>query len=120
MNTKNTCGPLICAIAAVAMAPQHALGSQLSCYEDKRTNAHTCYSAAKLREKDGIRQSPLYTGGPKGVRETGMSIHVNCKTSVVHLKDRDGVTFAGGYGNETEAVSSLKRWICAETMGKKK
>lgn len=96
-----------------------AMASSLSCYEDPRTNAHTCYNKAKLREKDGIRQSPLYSGGPNGVRDTGMSIHVNCKTGVVHLKDREGVSFAGGYGNETPAVSSLKGWICGEKITRK-
>lgn len=105
--------------AAIAAAAPPAAAQNLSCYEDPRTNAHTCYSASKVREKDGIRYSPLYTGGPKGVRETSMSIHVNCKTGVVHLKDRDGVSFAGGRGNETTAVSSLKRWICAENIRKK-
>lgn len=109
----------IASLAACLLISSTAYASGLSCYEDPRTNAHTCYNKAKMSEKDGIRQSPLYTGGPNGVRETSMSVHVNCKTGVVHLKDRDGVTFAGGYGNETPAVSSLKRWICNENITRK-
>lgn len=96
-----------------------AHAQKLSCYEDPRTNANTCYSPSKLRETNGIRHSPLYTGGPNGVRDTGMSIHINCATKVVHLKDRDGVSFAGGKGNETPAVRSLSKWICAESIPKK-
>lgn len=110
---------MLAAAAALAAASAPVAAQKLSCYENPHTNAHTCYAPGRLREKDGIRQSPLYSGGPNGARDTGMSIHVNCKSGVVHLKDRDGVSFAGGYGNETEAVSSLKRWICAESLRKK-
>lgn len=92
----------------------------LSCHENKATNAHTCFSTTRLREVDGIRQAPLFTGGPNRLRDTGFSIHVNCRSGVVHLKDRDGVSFAGGTGNETEAITSMKQWMCAANLAKKK
>lgn len=106
-------------VTALSCAAPAAMAQKLSCYEDPRTNAKTCYSTALLRETNGIRHSPLYTGGPNGVRETGMSIHVNCATRVVHLKDRDGVSFAGGKGNETPVVSNLSRWMCEDNIRKK-
>ncbi len=55
----------------------------------------------------------MYTGGPNGVKKTQFTIHVNCKTDVVHLKDRAGVSFAGGYSSQTPAVRALYGWMCA-------
>lgn len=106
--------------ACAAVIPPSSMADKLSCYDNKLTDARTCYDPARLRETGGIRQSPLYIGGPNGLRDTGMSIHINCTSGVVHLKDRDGVSFAGGASNDNEALASLRRWICAETLGKKK
>jgi hypothetical protein len=92
----------------------------LSCYEDPRTNAHQCFDASNVIERDGIRISPIYTGGPNGVKKTSFTIHVNCKTEVVHLKDRQGVSFAGGYGSETPAIRSLRGWLCAAKLKNQK
>lgn len=95
-----------------------AFAAPVSCYENEVTNARQCYETNNVREKNGIRFSPLYTGGPNGVTKTSFTIHVNCKTNVVHLKDRDGVSFAGGDGNETDALRHLRRWICQEKLRK--
>ena len=97
-----------------------ATASALACYEDPRTNAYQCFDAKQVQEKGGIRIASLYTGGPNGVTKTSFTIHTNCGTGVTHLKDRQGVSFAGGDGNETKAIRSLRSWMCeADLQGKK-
>jgi hypothetical protein len=71
-----------------------------------------CIDEAAVRERQGIRSSALYTGGLNNVRDTGFTVHVNCSTERVHIKDRDGVSFAGGDGSETPALRELRKLIC--------
>lgn len=97
-----------------------AMASSLSCYEDPSTNAHQCIDLKQIKEKNGIRFTPFYTGGPNGVRKTSFTLHVNCATNVTHLKDYQGVSFAGGDGDETRAIRSLRTWICDEKIASKK
>jgi len=78
-----------------------------------------CLDLHQVRERDGIRYARLYTGGPNGVRGTNFSVHSNCATGVVHLKDRDGVSFAGGTGNETAAIRMLREMLCSASVRKK-
>lgn len=107
--------PLLVVVAALSFAQ----GAQaMACYENKVTNAFTCFDAKEVREKNGVRWAPLYSGGPAGVRATGFTIHSNCATGVTHLKDRDGVSFAGGSGNETENIRSLRKWLCEAKLKK--
>lgn len=105
------------ALAAVSTAA-HAV--QLSCSRDRRTDAMQCVGQSEVRERDGIRYAPLYMGGPNEVTKTSFTIHTNCATGVTHLKDRAGVSFAGGTGNETRAVSELRGIICAAPLNAKK
>lgn len=100
------------AIAAIVFTSQNVFAGSIACYENPRTNAYQCFDEKQVREKDGIRIASLYTGGPNGVEKTNFTINVNCKTEVVHLKDRYGVSFAGGYGSETPALRTLRQWIC--------
>lgn len=99
---------LTCAPGAYAMA----------CYENKATNAFTCFDDKAVREKNGVRWAPLYSGGPSGVRATGFTIHSNCSTGVTHLKDGDGVSFAAGTGHETKNVRALRTWLCEAKVKK--
>lgn len=87
----------------------HAKG--LECYANPNTDAHQCIDPAQVREEKGIRSAPLFTGGPKEVRPSGFSVHVNCATRVIHLKDRDGVSFAGSRA-DTRASISLSNLVC--------
>jgi hypothetical protein len=89
-----------------------------ACYEDPRTAARTCYDKGGVREEGGIRYSRMYRGGPKGVNLTGYEFAVNCKTGVMHLKDEQGVSFAGGHRGDTEAATSIVDWICSEPIGR--
>lgn len=106
----------IVAVSAILVATG-ADAQALSCYEDPITAAQQCVNLASVKESQpNVRFAKIYSGGPKGVRETSFTIHTNCNTGVTHLKDRDGVSFAGGDGNETKAVRSLRGWMCSAPL----
>lgn len=107
-------------IAAIAAVSFPSWAVQLQCHRDARTDAMQCVGQSEVRERDGIRSAPLYMGGPNGVRPTSFSVHTNCATGVTHLKDRDGVSFAGGHGNETKAVRELRSIICEAPLKKRR
>ena len=85
----------------------------LGCYRNPITDAVQCIDENNVRERQGIRSSALYSGGPNNVRDTGFTINVNCSTERIHIKDRDGVSFAGGDGSETAALRELRRLVCS-------
>lgn len=88
------------------------LQAKPECSVDPRTDAYTCIDTAMVKESKGIRFAELYTGGPNGIRKTKFTVHTNCKTNVSHLKDRDGVSFAGGGSNSTATIAALSSWMC--------
>ena len=110
------------AIVAIFAASTAAHAVALTCATDKRTDRHVCYAESELREDNlGIRTAPYYTGGPNGIRKTSYFIAVNCLTKALHLKDRDGVSFAGAGPNEGTAMSrDLVRYACSNEVKKKK
>lgn len=112
--SKSLCRPI--AAVAASLMPLCAAALPLECYVDRRTDAHQCVAPSEIRESEGIRSAPLFTGGPKGVDRTGYTIHTNCSTGVTHLKDRKGVSFAGGDGTETRAVRQLRAIMCEATL----
>ncbi len=103
---------------ALLLASTSAQAVNLGCYEDDNTNAMVCYDKASVRETAGIRSAALYKGGPKAVRATGYTLAINCATGVVHLKDRDGVSFAGSQTG-TEAMRHLKAYICEAPIARR-
>ena len=111
----------IAGAVCMVLSPQ-APAAPLSCTEDARTNAYFCFASTEIRESGGIRAAPLYTGGPNAVRRSRYTIAANCATGVMHLKDRDGVSFAGvGPGQGTEHSIGLLRDFCAAPLpGSKK
>ena len=102
---------LFALLALFVVQSAHA-APKLACYTNPRTDSMMCIDENRVREKSGIRRAQIYDGGPNGVRETGFTLHVNCATGVAHLKDKDGVSFAGGTGNETPAIRALRGWTC--------
>lgn len=90
----------------------------LQCYQNPKTDAVQCVNDKRVTERDGIRIAQLWTGGPDNIRETNFRLFVNCSTGVVHLKDRDGVSFAGGNGRETPAIIELKSIVCGAKVRK--
>lgn len=110
----------ISTFAVAALYAHGSWGAELQCYENPKSNAMQCVAPTQVREKDGIRSAPLYGGGPNRIRDTGFTIHVNCKTGVTHLKDRDGVSFAGGDGHETPALRQLRSIVCETKLTKQK
>lgn len=102
----------IAKLAMLAAVP--ALAQQVECHRNQKTDRMMCVNPKAVRfMPDNIRWASLYWGGPAGVRDSGFFVATNCKTGVTHLKDRDGVTFAGGMGNETQALTFLRDTICA-------
>jgi hypothetical protein len=95
----------------------------VQCAVDQRTEAHQCIALSELRESQGIRSAPLYSGGPKEINRTPYTVAVNCDTKVLHLKDRQGVSFGGGsFGADapTKMVRDLGALICnAQVRGTK-
>lgn len=104
----------LCALAVESKAVP------LQCAIDQRTDAHQCIDPSQLRETDGIRWAPLYTGGPKTVRATNFTAHANCRTRVLHLKDRDGVSFGGGNFADTDMALQMGGLLCDTPLLAKK
>lgn len=92
-----------------------ALCRPVTCYEDPVTNAQQCIDTTQVYEKNGVRSTALYVGGPNSISKTDFTVHVNCSTQVTHLKDRRGVSFAGGDGNKTVAIRNIRAWACQAT-----
>ena len=102
---------IVAVLLLAASMSTHAV--QLTCAEDKATNAHFCFNEKEVREVGGIRTATLYVGGPKGVDKTAYYIAANCATGVMHLKDKKGVSFAGsGPGEGTAQSRQLRRYVC--------
>lgn len=102
------------AMACIAGAAwiSNAAAQQLSCHVDRKTDRHMCFDARDVRTANGISTAPVYQGGPNSVRKTPYTFAVNCQTRVMHLKDRDGVSFAGAQSTATEASRALTDGIC--------
>ena len=105
----------VAAMLMLVSLPSHA--AELTCAENEATNAYFCFNEKELREEQGIRTAPLYMGGPKSVNKTAYHIAANCATGVMHLKDRQGVSFAGsGPGQGTAQSRQLRRYVCEVTL----
>ena len=59
-------------------------------------------------------------GGPKQVNPTSMSIHINCRTDIAKVRDRDGVAIGGGHTSSTRLLYQLGAEICTATLPKKR
>lgn len=101
---------------ALLIASPCSLAAELLCYVDKRTDAAQCIDPKEVHESAGIRHAPLYKGGPKGARKTAHTVHANCQTKILHLKDRDGVSFAGGSFSSTVASQTLGGLLCDSSV----
>lgn len=97
-------------LALLATAAQAA--PELQCFTDPTTAATLCIDVKSISEKQGIRTSRLFKGGPLEVDRTRFTLDTNCVTAVSHLKDLQGVSFAGGYNHQTRALTSLTEIIC--------
>ena len=119
LNTMPTIYKPILAVFLIYSSYAMAAKPVLECHQDERTDAMKCIDITNVRSLDqSVRIGPLYSGGPAGVRKTNFSVAANCVTGVTHLKDRDGVTFSGGYGDETPAIKKLKDIVCSANVKK--
>ena len=105
-------------VALGCLAPMAASAVQVRCAEDPRTNGRQCVPLSQVVERDGIRVAPLYQGGPAGVSKTDFTVHVNCSSQVLHLKDRQGVSFAGGTFSDSRMVRDLGFIVCDAPLAK--
>jgi hypothetical protein len=109
---KATTSPLLLTVLLAAAAPMAAHARSVKCAIDPITEAHQCIDPLELRETDGIRWAPLYSGGPKDIDRTTFTVHANCRTTVLHLKDRQGVSFGGGRFHDTAMSKQLGALLC--------
>lgn len=91
----------------------HAAKPVMECHTNQRTDAMHCIDIVNVAEDGVVRMANLYEGGPNGIRKTPYFVATNCKTNVTHLKDKDGVSFAGGDGNETPVLRKLREIVCS-------
>lgn len=101
------------ALATSAFFGHEAIAASLTCAEDPATNGLFCFNQKEVRLVSGIRSAPLYIGGPNGVDRSPYSVAANCDTGVLHLKDKQGVSFGGaGPGQGTTQSRQLRRLVC--------
>ena len=103
------------AAAALLLAAAQAL----ACYETPGSRVTTCIDEAAVRVNGDVRASPIYQGGPKGVRKTSQVFVVDCKAGVATIQDRTGVNSSGDSTNATAASRSLSQWLCEAKAPKK-
>lgn len=89
-----------------------ALASDLECYEEPGSRKTTCINTREARANGTTRASPIYSGGPNGVKKTSFMLVADCAKGVSTLQDKQGVNFAGGSSNTTKASRSLTAWLC--------
>lgn len=111
----------LAAAALLGIAGSASATESLVCAEDFNTNALFCFARSQVRDSDGIRSAPLYTGGPKSMSRSNFTVNVNCAGGVMALKDRQGVTFAGASADTgTQQSRDLLRYLCvSETSADK-
>lgn len=107
--------PILCSVFLAVSGSASAAKPIMECYTNPRTDEMQCIDVAAVVADEPIRMASLYTGGPIGLRKTSFFVAANCTTGVTHLKDKNGVSFAGGYGSETPAIKRLKELICSAT-----
>ena len=76
-----------------------ANGAALVCAEDADTNKRMCFPQGPLSASADkvVRETTLYSGGPRGASATGHTVRVFCSDKfvpVIEMRDRKGVVFA--------------------------
>jgi len=104
----------------IASAASTAAAVPLACYQDPTTDAVQCVEEKRISEVNGIRIAPLWTGGPANIKKTSFTVHVNCGTNVLHVKDRQGVSFTGGSASSTPATRQLRDIMCKAQLTPRK
>jgi hypothetical protein len=118
MRAINLALPLCVAAASIQPSAVYAKNT-LACYEEPGTRKEMCIDEAAVRVNGETRASPLFTGGPNGVRKTSYTVVVNCAKGIMTLQDQDGVNFGGNVSSATAASRSLAQWTCAVSKPRK-
>lgn len=99
-------------VAILSLSAQAKQKPDIRCARDLATDAFKCVDLHQIKESNGLRVARLYTGGPLEVKDSGYLVAVNCQTQVMHLKDRQGVSFGGGSFNSTQVSKDLSAIMC--------
>ena len=102
-----------CALALCASSFAFAAKPVMECHTNQQTDELHCIDIVSVIESDLVRYAGLYQGGPGGIHKTSFIVATNCKTGVTHLKDKNLVSFAGGYGAETPLLKKLREIMCS-------
>ena len=106
---------VVVAFFCLMVGVAHAEG--LACADDVNTFAMYCYSAKSVRVNGDLRSAQLYTGGPKGVEDSGFLSVINCKVGYLELRDRKGVAFARAVP-EKKHIKNYRDFVCNEKTPK--
>lgn len=107
---------VVAALLATIALPASA---RLACHEEEGTRKRMCYDDGWVFSNGDVRSSELYTGGPKEVRPTGVSLVVHCKAQLILARGSDGVNLGAASSSSTAESRALSRWICAEKKTRK-
>lgn len=110
---------LVIAGLLLALPVAASAAGKFSCYEEPGTMKHWCYDPTDVRENGSVRMSPLFIGGPKGVKRAGLFFVVDCSKKLAAMQDEKGVNFGANYASATPISQNLSGWICEEPKVKK-
>ena len=106
--------PRLLVSAALLGIAGSASAIPLDCAQDPVTEAYICFAHSEVREAAGKRTAPIYSGGPKSMARTSLTVSVDCVAETLVLKDRQGVSFAGtAMDTSTPQSRELLRNLCA-------
>lgn len=103
-------------VALTMAACGYAIGAQagnLSCAQDDDTFAMYCYVTKSVKTNGDLRATELYTGGPKGVSDSGYLSVINCKAGYLEMRDKKGVAFTRGVP-EKRHIRAYRDFVCGE------
>ena len=86
--------------------------AKLTCAENKLTYSLMCFDDNKVRANANVRATPFYTGGPKGVDDTGFTARVHCVSKVLEVTDRKGIAFVRNVPTE-QIGKDFVYFLCA-------
>ena len=110
MTTSKRVAGLLLTLFAVSFTKVYA--GNFSCAENDLTHALMCFPKTDVRVNGPVRATKFYTGGPKGINDTGYTARVHCESKVMELTDRKGVAFVRNVPSEKVGLDFV-RFLCA-------
>lgn len=104
--------------AASCILSLSAIAGNVTCAQNKKTNAVMCFHNDKVRVNGQVRAAPFYNGGPKDITDTGHTARVHCGNGVLELTDRKGIAFVRNVP-ETVQGREFVQYLCEHQKTKK-